>query len=128
MVVRPLKGQGAFNDVMRSGRRTTSGPLSLTAAFSADRSSVETLNCGVTIGKRTAKRAVVRNRVKRLLREAIRQSIPIRSQALSRAGIHTVILVWRSAPQAPMLLRLADVRPHVAAALDQAISVCSRNA
>lgn len=128
MVVRPLKGQGAFNDVMRSGRRTTSGPLSLTAAFSGDRSSVETFSFGVTIGKRTAKHAVVRNRVKRLLREAVRRSVPARSQALSQAGIHTVVLVWRSAPKAPMLLRLSDVHPHVAAALDQAISVCSRNA
>ncbi|MCX6139586.1 MAG: ribonuclease P protein component [Candidatus Kapabacteria bacterium] len=127
MVVRPLKGQDAFNIVMRSGRRSTSGPLSLTAAFNVDSLPKESISVGVTIGKRTAKRAVIRNRVKRLLRESVRQIVPSRAVALSSAGIHSVVLVWRSAPEAPKLLRLSDVQPHVESALDHVISVCSRN-
>ena len=127
MVVRPLKGQDAFNNVMRSGRRTTSGPLSLSAMSNRELIPIHVLSFGVTIGKKTAKRAVMRNRVKRLLRESIRQVIPSRSLQLSTAGIHTVVLVWRSAPTAPKLLRLIDVKPHVEAALDHVISVCSKN-
>ena len=127
MVVRPLKGQDAFNNVMRSGRRTTSGPLSLSAMSNRDHIPVGILSFGVTIGKKTAKRAVMRNRVKRLLRESIRQIIPTRSLLLSNAGIHTLVLVWRSAPSASKLLRLTDVKPHVEAALDHVISVCRQH-
>jgi len=128
MVVRPLKGLDAFSDVLRSGRRITSGPLSLSAVSHRGHVPGETLICGVTIGKRTAKRAVVRNRVKRLLREAIRQTVPTRSQDIAASGIHTVVLVWRMAPLAPKLLRLSDVRMHVELALDKAIIVCRKNA
>lgn len=128
LVVRPLKGLNAFSDVLRSGRKTTSGPLLLTAVSSAEANTRNTLFCGVTIGRRTAKRAVVRNRVKRLLRESIRQILPVRSGVISELGIHTLVLVWRSAPEAPGLLRLSDVRAHVAIALDHAITVCRKHA
>jgi ribonuclease P protein component len=128
MVLRPLKGVGTFSDVLRSGRRTTSGPLSLTACLRADDTPHEPLLVGVSIGRRTARRAVVRNRVKRLLREALREAVRTRAEALGGSRIGTLVLVWRAEPDGVRSIHLRDVVPHVEAALDHAITVCARTA
>lgn len=121
MVVRPLKGHGAFNDVLRSGRRVTSGPLSLTAIGSLPSSQTLTVRCGVTVGKNTARKAVVRNRIKRLLREALRFHVPAKGSRIANSGIHSMVLIWRNAPSSPKLISLDDVRTHVGSAIDRAI-------
>lgn len=117
---RPLKGFGAFEEILRSGRRITSGPLSLTAELNPG--AMETgkpVFVGVTIAKRIAPRAVMRNRVKRLLRESARHHVSSRSHALHECGIGRMIFIWRQAPPSPMQLRLADVEMHMAEALDK---------
>lgn len=116
MVCRPLKGAHAFDYVMRSGRRVTSGPLLLSAVPHADGGQQELLRIGVTIGKRVAPRAVVRNRVKRLLRQAVR-TFAARSDADFLVHLDAVVLIWRQRPEAPGLVGLAEVQHHVDLAL-----------
>jgi hypothetical protein len=87
-----------------------------TAAIAADRSAVR---LGVTISKRNARRAVMRNRIKRLLREAFRRSIDNYSID-GFCPFESVILSWKKPPEHPKLIRLADVESEVAEALGKA--------
>ncbi|HBB25577.1 MAG TPA: hypothetical protein DCZ59_04865 [Bacteroidetes bacterium] len=120
MDCRPLKGFGAFEETLRSGRRVTSGPLSLTAAPMSDaHAAPEQIQYGVGIPKRVARLSVARNRVKRLLRESVRRHVCRRADELSAHGFVRLVFLWRQAPTAPMLLRLRDVEPHVERALEK---------
>ncbi|MFM8771400.1 MAG: ribonuclease P protein component [Candidatus Kapaibacterium sp.] len=120
MFCRPLKGFGAFEDTLRSGRRLTAGPLSLTAV-TLEESAEEptTVRVGVTIAKRIAPRAVVRNRIKRLLRESVRRQVAERGDQLQARRISCIIFNWRQAPSSAMKLHLADVEPYISEAFDE---------
>ncbi len=117
---RPLKGFGAFEEILRSGRRVTSGPLSLTAEQQSGviRTGAPVL-VGVTIAKRIARRAVMRNRVKRLLRESARQHVSARTNELHERGIGRLIFIWRQAPSSPTQLRFGEVEAHMIETLDK---------
>ncbi len=100
----------------------------MTACVRAEEAPDDLLVFGVSIGRRTARRAVVRNRVKRLLREALRQAVRSRTEALGASRIGTLVLVWRAEPEGVRSIGLQDVAPHVETALDHAITVHTRTA
>lgn len=108
MVVRPLKGYRSFEDVLRSGRRVTSGPLLLAALPGQDGES-ETL-VGVGVPKRVARKAVTRNRIKRLMRVAV---IGTLANDVPELEGSRVVCLWRNAPEHPAMIRLSDVERHV---------------
>ena len=108
MVCRPLKGAHAFDYVMRSGRRVTSGPL-LLAALPGQTSDQQTL-LGVGVPKRVARKAVTRNRIKRLLRAAFQSSL---AGGLTQLDGVKMVCLWRNAPEHPALVTLPDVERHV---------------
>lgn len=128
MDCRPLKGFGAFEETLRSGRRVTSGPLSLTAALVRDpQAPFDAIRYGVGIPKRIAPRAVSRNRVKRLLRESVRRHVCSRADEIGSSGYDRLVFLWRQAPASPMLLRLSDVEPHVERAIAKLMSTKPRS-
>jgi ribonuclease P protein component len=67
-----LRGAAAFAAVFRSGRRFEAGRLQLLAVRATSGSG----RVGYVIGKKLLGRAVDRNRLKRMLREAIRARRP----------------------------------------------------
>ena len=87
-------------------------PTSENIKSSEDESENETnkmTQFGVGISKRVAKSAVVRNRVRRLLRESL--------YSLARenklAGIDKIIVFCLIAPKYPMGLKMADVKEEI---------------
>ena len=123
MILRPLKGFGAFDAVMRRGRRFSRGPIGIT--IQSDASTAHTtpvLHLGVTVGRRTARTAVVRTRIRRLLREAARSVLPRYSKELREQHVTSLILVWRNAPSRPSRIGLGDVEPHVEAIVTKALT------
>jgi ribonuclease P protein component len=79
--MRRLTGHGAFESVLRQGRRVEGLYLQLIVAKAPATGG----RCGYIIGRKVAPRAVDRNRIRRKLREAIRaQSAAI--------GDHDVVL------------------------------------
>lgn len=99
----------------------TSGPLLLSATPRVSGAQLQPLSVGVTIGKRVAPRAVERNRVKRLLRQAMRSYL-IENDPSRLHGVEAVVLIWRQRPAAPGLLRLNEVRHHVDLALTKVLT------
>lgn len=74
---------------------------------------------GVTIGKKVAKKAVVRNRIKRLMRESLR--IAVKELEIKKLlPIEKIIISYYFAPKYPMQIGLNDVLPAVKNILKQA--------
>jgi ribonuclease P protein component len=115
IILRPLKGKLAIADLFNNGRRIHSDS---SMAFVKLRNSVtpdETVIVSyvVSISKRTAKKAIIRNRIKRLLRESLRLSAmePALVDKISR--LESIILLWRKAPEHHKLIHLKDILPIV---------------
>lgn len=146
MVVRvcPLKGFEAFSALFQRGIKFSAGRLSAFFVFRplarTDTGAVVMpptlmIECGVT-SKRRTRPAVMRNRVKRLLRENLRQTFtqfPLRLQANSE-GIRepraiemipiTGIVVWQDIPARPQQLRFADVQTDMAILYEKILRHC----
>jgi len=73
----------------------------------------QTLKYVVSVSKRNAKKAVVRNRIKRLLRESIKEYFNDDTHSEKAEAFDTLIINWRRAPKQPMKIHLDDVRPTV---------------
>jgi ribonuclease P protein component len=132
MKIAPLKGKSAFASTMRSGKRFTEHTITGMVKFRkhtepAKAIAVESLRLeialGVSIRKKAAKKATVRNRVKRLLRQSVRTVI----REFTDAGyfdsgnpFERVIIFCNSAPTVPSLMCLADIHIGVRAVLQSA--------
>lgn len=128
MTVRPIKGFEAFSDAYRSGRRVSAGLLLLSVTLrSRTPLTVEpdVVLIGVTVSKRMAKKAVVRSRIRRLLREALRFSVREHALEIERAAIATIVAIVRSAPSHPALIALEDIQPLVEQLLLRVLGECN---
>lgn len=128
MTVRPIKGFEAFSDAYRSGRRVSAGVLLLSVTLRSRTSLVvepDVVLIGVTVSKRMAKKAVVRSRIRRLLREALRFSIREHAVEIERATIATIVAIVRSAPSHPALISLEDIQPLVEQLLLRVLGECN---
>jgi len=125
MVLRPLKGYRTFSTAFEKGNRFVSGPLVLSVVYHPADTVVDGhIGFGVTVSRRKARTAVMRNRIRRLLREAIRASVARYEGPCRDSRIATIVAVWRSTPAAPMLLRLHHVQPIVDTLLQRALAAC----
>lgn len=127
-----LKGFEAFQDVLSRGKRFTSQGITGFVLFKTDlsnspKSPRSTIHFGVTAKKRT-RPAVMRNRIKRLLRESLRLSLkknPPRkpahkSQVPVQEIVEAIVLIGMYVPEKPQLLHLHDVLPGVQTILKRA--------
>lgn len=107
----PLKGYGTFSRVFSHGKRFRASGLTAFVTFRPSQPHTESPNAdlelrvGVTC-RRGTKPAVMRNRIKRLLREGSRQVLLPRLQELQ---ISEVVLVWHDIPSRPQQLQLSRV-------------------
>ena len=132
MNIAPLKGKTAFASTMRSGKRFSGKFITGIVKFrtqteSVDCSTVEAdilrITLGVSIRKKTAKKATVRNRTKRLLRQSVRMIIREFADAgyfVDGNPFDRVILFCNSAPTTASQMHLADIFSDVRAVLQSA--------
>lgn len=129
MKVAPLKGKAAFAHTMRSGKRFTERAITCIVTFQINGSTTNKdeenvvepqIRVGVSIRKKAAKKATVRNRVKRLLRHSVRMVV----REFTDAGyfeatppIDRIILFCNSAPLTASLIKLDDILVDVRAVL-----------
>ena len=114
--VKSLKGFKAFNKVFDNAIKYKSSKLLM--AFTFDNENSDTLLLGVSSPKKKSKKAVWRNRIKRLLRESIRQ---INAESDSLIYFKNIILIWYIPLEKSSLLRLDEVKSEVNGLLNRAI-------
>lgn len=130
--IRPIKGYKTFSIILEAGVKVKKYPL--LGSFVYDLSDIglsprrfEELSedgkffFGVSISKRRARKAVVRNRVKRLLRESIRLVLKeFEEQGRPTPEYKAFVLLWLKGPQRPGDISLHDVLPTVRKAMIRA--------
>ncbi len=116
--LKSLKGKENFSFIYNNGIRCYD--KNSLAIFRKREPSVEdqtakdrVIYLGVVVGKRTSKKAVVRNRLKRLMRESVRQSLKELEGTLPADTIESMVFIWRKAPVHPMAVRLSRVKPEI---------------
>ncbi len=115
--IKPLKGYKIFNRVFNDSYKYKSSKLLIAVKFDEDNS--DDLFLGVSTSKKNSKKAVCRNRVKRLLRESIRE---INKEKDSLIYFKNIILIWQVPLDKPSLLNYNDVYSEVKGLLNRAIS------
>lgn len=129
--VTPLKGNAAFAAVFAQRRRFRSQELLLAVEFTRKNDKPEDycrprkVRAGVVVRKKVAPSAVLRNRIKRLLRESLRQCAREHPEWLE--NIHALVAIWDSAPKHPRSIHLCDVLPRMEEALKRVHTVASRS-
>lgn len=121
--LKSIKGFKAFNAVFDSGKKfKTSDVLGVFCDKSSSAvnryESGNAIYYGVTVSKRIAPKAVMRNRIKRLLREALRQTF--KSINYDSFNYDIILISWRFVPKHPKQLRLDYVLKQVAQLIDKA--------
>ncbi|MGA2297541.1 MAG: ribonuclease P protein component [FCB group bacterium] len=121
-MLKPIKGKKIFSQVYQSGKRFYEKDASAIACFRGklpESVSNDLITYyAVVIGKRTEKKAVVRNRIKRLLRESIKLSF---KEFEDYNKIFEYLIVgWKTSPGHPGLIHLKDVEPVVRKLLNKA--------
>ncbi len=123
MNVQPLKGYGSFDEVLRRGIQYAVGPIRLTVLVGEPHQDGDTLRLGVGISKRLARNAVIRNRVKRLLRVAAKAVCTQLENHVEQSNITTMILLWRAPVHRSSEISLQTVLPYVHKAVMKATTM-----
>lgn len=115
-----LKGKNNFSFVYENGKKlyeknTLAFIAACTNAPGGDSpcNVQHTISFAVVIGKKASKKAVVRNRVKRLMRESIKQSLDELQGTNNIEMIDSMIFIRKKAPNHPKLINLEQVKPEI---------------
>jgi len=126
MNITPITGFGVFRSVLQNGIRTTVGPVGLTVCIAPG--PTDSIRIGVGVGKRFARHATARSRMRRLLRESVRMLLPVYEEVLLKIRVDAIVILWKSNLNRAADIRLQDVFPCVKAAFDVSMQRLSRHA
>lgn len=122
-LLRPLKGFDSFDKVFKEGYRVKSKNAFAVFIISNSKEQ-EFVNYGIGISKRTAKKAVVRNRLKRLIRESLVYLSKNESDKLLL--FEKFVIIWTSAPSHAKLINLKDVQPVILDLFNNAVKTIEK--
>lgn len=123
--LKTIKGYGTFPLVFKHGKKFHS--TNCTAFFIKSfptqvkvpvkiKFLPNTIYYGISAGKRVSKRAVDRNRIKRLLRESLRQTFNVKTEL----NFRLVLINWRTPTLNAKLITLKNVLPQIEKLVDSA--------
>jgi ribonuclease P protein component len=118
--IKSLKGFNIFNKVFEKSYKLRNSKLLIAYTYDGNKldNHSNELFFGVSTSKKKSKKAVCRNRIKRLLRQSVRN---LNSQTELLENFNSLILVWMIGLDKPMLLKLEDVENEVSELLKKAI-------
>lgn len=111
----PIKKKKVFEFLFENGKWFKEGNLKAVVypreSYRLEESTIK-VYYAVNVSKKVSKKSVVRNRIKRLLRESLRKTAKIDMED-SFVRFQYIFLNWIQAPNRPCEIRLADVYPTV---------------
>jgi ribonuclease P protein component len=117
IILMPLKGFESFKRIYENGKKFYNVNSYAVFRFKSGTcvEFVDVVNCyfGITVSKRASKSAVIRNRLKRILRVAIKQAFADTLSDKTGMNIESIIISWKKAPKHPALIRLGDILPEI---------------
>jgi ribonuclease P protein component len=126
--VKSLKGRVQTSAAFRRGRKFAAGnailyvrPRRFATDSDAPLNPDHCIFIVCTVRKKEAPRAVLRNRVKRLIRESIRAWISAFTVENTDFPLLTIAVQWMRPPASPRQISLADVQPVIHELLWQAL-------
>lgn len=120
ITIKPIKGVKAFSDAIKNSKRFRSEKAIAYVCFyhnsdltsdCKEQNSTFILNYGIILSKKIIKKAVVRNRIKRLIRESLR--IIARENGEQLTNVKSIILSWNRNPMHPKLIKLDEVLSEI---------------
>ena len=122
-MLRSIKGKKIFAEIFTGSKKLNSDSGYCFVVFDKNYDNLadsdKDLNYAVIVKKKTAKKAVSRNRAKRLMREVLRQSLPeIQTKEYYKA-IKYIVFYWAKPMPAPKLLRYHEVENTIAHLLEK---------
>ena len=78
------------------------------------------VNFSCIVRKKNAKKAVVRNRIKRLIRESVRKVFAMYKETEYKSGIESLFVIWGNTPEHPKQINLNVVHPVVTSLIGKA--------
>lgn len=124
ITIRSLKGKTAFDTLFRQGKRFKCTEVHLVVRFGNRAEELPLINVGVVVRKKIARTAVLRNRIKRLVRESLYGVAKTSPELL--AGIDSMALLWNTTPEHPKKIHLQDVEKAVGVVMLQAHEFCKK--
>jgi len=111
-----IKGKAKFDELFKNGIKFRNRDCNSLIKFVTDAkefnpNDIRVIFYAVAISKKTAKKAVIRNRIKRLLRESLRQLL--KEEITLFESISHIIVIWRWAPSSTGLISLSEVKQSV---------------
>ena len=131
MILKPIKGFNAFGYVFKAGKKISNNDALMVVCkkeILEMQKKNNTSNCidciyyGVTVPKKIAKKAVVRNRIKRLMRESLRKYFN-NLEGDFEIQIKYLIIVWKYAPAHPALIGFNNVYPAIESLLNRYLKI-----
>ena len=119
-----IKGYNNFSDTFKIGLKIKIKNIFSSIVFNKNNVNAEnhTIYYGVTISKKLIKRAIIRNKVKRLLRESIRLLLK-EFEITDLIFLDRVILSWQIVVNHPKEISLNDVMPSVKLIFERALNI-----
>jgi len=123
--IKPIKGFNCFSILYLAGEKIRLFPVLASVCYDLQGSGLNelwldrldkeprTMFFGVTVSKKTIKKAVNRNRIKRLMRESIRMVIDELIKKDEDIRIKTIVLSWKTPIARPADIALKDVLPLI---------------
>lgn len=129
-ILKPIKGKKIFDELFAKSSKFYHKDCLAIIRFieksnQVNPSSVRIIFYAVGISKKTARKAVIRNRVKRLLRESLKQLSDDNIQLFD--NLEYLVIMWKWAPANQKLIRLNDVKPSVEKVLRNVQNQFSKN-
>ncbi|TAL68172.1 MAG: ribonuclease P protein component [Bacteroidetes bacterium] len=118
--LQPVKGKKTFDRIFASAKRFYNDEVWAVICFRKADNENPVINYAVVARKKVAKKAVIRNRIKRLLRESLRKIFLESEDEKFKNSFEYIVVGWNSAPEHPMLIKLKDVKPKVKSILEKA--------
>ncbi len=109
--IKSLKGTKRFSEVFGKGKKFSTAKMLIAIEFCPKQclKTNDYIEVGAVVGKKISKKAVVRNRIKRLIRESVRAYLPLLIGEDSDISIKAMIISWKQPISAPSLIGLAEV-------------------